>query len=67
MTAATSRPPRSDDSGGWEERREDYALRYVPAGYRRWGPASLTGVMMGVATAMFFLAWGASWPPPTAR
>ena len=47
-----------DDTGGWEERREDYALRYVPAGYRRWGPASLTAVMLGVATAMFFLAWG---------
>jgi purine-cytosine permease-like protein len=58
MTAATNRKLPAHDSGGWEERREDYALRYVPAGYRRWGPASLTGVMMGVATAMFFLAWG---------
>lgn len=45
---------------GWEERREDYALRYVPNGYRQWGFASLTGVMLGVATAMFFLAWGGS-------
>jgi len=42
----------------WQERREDYALRYVPASYRRWGAASLTGVMLGVTTAMFFLAWG---------
>lgn len=56
MTAATTQTP--DDAGGWQERREDYALRYVPGGYRRWGAASLTGVMMGVATAMFFLAWG---------
>lgn len=45
-------------AGGWRERREDYALRYVPSSYRRWGWLSLTGVMMGVATAMFFLAWG---------
>jgi purine-cytosine permease-like protein len=57
MTETTKRT-RPDDTGGWEERREDYALRYVPAGYRRWGAASLTGVMLGVATAMFFLAWG---------
>lgn len=42
----------------WAERREDYALRFVPASYRQWGAASLTGVMLGVATAMFFLAWG---------
>jgi len=42
----------------WAERREDYALRYVPERYRQWGWASLTGVMVGVATAMFFLAWG---------
>ncbi|MCW2873190.1 hypothetical protein [Actinacidiphila oryziradicis] len=48
----------SGEAAGWEERREDYALRHVPAGYRRWGAMSLTGVMMGVATAMFFLAWG---------
>ncbi len=58
MTETTNQTRRPDDTGGWEERREDYALRYVPAGYRRWGPASLTGVMLGVATAMFFLAWG---------
>jgi hypothetical protein len=43
---------------GWQERREDYALRFVPAGYRKWGAISLTGVMIGIATAMFFLAWG---------
>lgn len=49
---------RSRRTSEWSERREDYALRYVPAGYRRWGAASLTGVMLGVATAMFFLAWG---------
>jgi purine-cytosine permease-like protein len=48
--------PREDT--GWAERREDYALRFVPASYRRWGAFSLTGVMLGVATAMFFLAWG---------
>ncbi len=48
----------SGAAADWQERREDYALRYVPAGYRRWGAASLTGVMLGVATAMFFLAWG---------
>jgi purine-cytosine permease-like protein len=58
MTAAPNQALHADSTGGWDERREDYALRYVPAGYRRWGPASLTGVMVGVATAMFFLAWG---------
>lgn len=57
MTETINRT-QPDDTGSWEERREDYALRYVPAGYRRWGAASLTGVMLGVATAMFFLAWG---------
>jgi purine-cytosine permease-like protein len=56
MTGTTA--PAQADSSVWAERQEDYALRYVPAGYRRWGAASLTGVMMGVATAMFFLAWG---------
>lgn len=50
------RGPR--ETTDWGERREDYALRYVPAGYRRWSAISLTGVMLGVATAMFFLAWG---------
>jgi hypothetical protein len=58
MTAAPNQTLQADGTGGWKERREDYALRYVPAEYRRWGPASLTGVMVGVATAMFFLAWG---------
>ncbi|MEU0842622.1 hypothetical protein ABZ370_24525 [Streptomyces sp. NPDC005962] len=54
--------PVSDSAGavggGWNERREDYALRRVPLSYRQWGAISLTGVMLGVATAMFFLAWG---------
>lgn len=58
MSAPASSAPVQGRSAGWAERREDYALRYVPAGYRRWGAASLTGVMLGVATAMFFLAWG---------
>jgi len=46
------------DSGRWKERREDYALRFVPIAYRRWSTISLMGVMVGVATAMFFLSWG---------
>ncbi|MDA8392656.1 MAG: hypothetical protein M0Z87_07615 [Actinomycetota bacterium] len=54
--ATESKP--EDRASDWTERREDYALRYVPAAYRRWGAASLTGVMLGVSTAMFFLAWG---------
>ena len=54
----TSTPANSSLVKRWAERREDYALRYVPEHYRQWGWASLTGVMVGVATAMFFLAWG---------
>ena len=53
-----STPSQSLPKNRWAERREDYALRYVPERYRQWGWASLTGVMVGVATAMFFLAWG---------
>jgi purine-cytosine permease-like protein len=43
-----------------QERREDYALRYVPLRYRQWGWGSIFSVMMGIATALFFLAWGGS-------
>jgi purine-cytosine permease-like protein len=53
-----SAPAAATRSGTWAERREDYALRFVPRSYRRWGATSLAGVMLGVATAMFFLAWG---------
>jgi purine-cytosine permease-like protein len=56
-TAGTAESPPAGETR-WDERREDYALRYVPATYRRWGSISLAGVMMGVATAMFFLSWG---------
>lgn len=64
MATTNARTARADGRGAsgsqdaWSERREDYALRFVPASYRQWGAASLTGVMLGVATAMFFLAWG---------
>ena len=51
----TSQPERENK---WVERREDYALRFVPLGYRRWSWISLLGVMLGISTAMFFLAWG---------
>ena len=51
----TSQPERENK---WIERREDYALRFVPLGYRRWSWISLLGVMLGISTAMFFLAWG---------
>jgi len=44
MATTDTRPPQVPPSGNdWQERREDYALRYVPASYRRWGAASLTG------------------------
>lgn len=56
-SGATAVPPGTGQ-GAWAERREDFALRYVPTRYRHWGAISLTGVMLGVATAMFFLAWG---------
>src|SRR5215210_1869028 len=51
----TSQPERENK---WIERREDYALRFVPLAYRRWSWISLLGVMLGISTAMFFLAWG---------
>jgi hypothetical protein len=53
--ATTSQPERENK---WIERREDYALRFVPLGYRKWSWISLLGIMLGVSTAMFFLAWG---------
>ena len=52
---STAQPEREDR---WVERREDYALRFVPLGYRRWSWISLLGVMLGISTAMFFLAFG---------
>jgi purine-cytosine permease-like protein len=42
------------------EHREDYALQVVPDSYRQWGSISIFGIMMGITTAMFFLAWGGS-------
>src|ERR687886_215697 len=51
----TEQPVRENK---WAERREDYALRFVPLSYRRWGWISLLGVMLGISTAMFFLAFG---------
>ncbi|MEJ7872730.1 MAG: hypothetical protein WKF67_10765 [Rubrobacteraceae bacterium] len=51
----TSQPERENK---WVERREDYALRFVPLSYRRWSWISLLGVMLGISTAMFFLAFG---------
>ncbi len=57
MTAAHVLPqPGQQDK--WAERREDYALRRVPASYRKWSIFSLAGVTLGVATAMFFLTFG---------
>ena len=41
-----------------KERREDYALRYVPERFRIWHWSSIFSVFVGVSTAMFFLAWG---------
>ena len=32
----------------WSERREDYALRYVPESYRNWSWLALFGVVGGV-------------------
>src|SRR5919202_1367278 len=51
----TEQPVRENK---WAERREDYALRFVPLSYRRWSWISLLGVMLGISTAMFFLAFG---------
>ncbi|SMC04653.1 Purine-cytosine permease [Sulfobacillus thermosulfidooxidans DSM 9293] len=41
-----------------KDRREDYALRYVPESFRLWHWSSIFSVFIGVSTAMFFLAWG---------
>lgn len=40
------------------DRREDYALRYVPQSFRLWHWSSIFNVLIGVSTAMFFLSWG---------
>ncbi|MCI0184244.1 purine-cytosine permease family protein [Sulfoacidibacillus ferrooxidans] len=40
------------------DRREDYALRYVPQSFRLWHWSSIFSVLIGSSTAMFFLAWG---------
>ncbi|TYB40124.1 purine-cytosine permease family protein [Actinomadura chibensis] len=56
-TASRSGPP-SAPTAEWSESREDFALRYVPVGFRHWSVLSLFGVMLGITTALFFLAWG---------
>lgn len=40
------------------DRREDYALRYVPQSFRLWHWSSIFNVLIGISTAMFFLSWG---------
>lgn len=40
------------------DRREDYALRFVPQSFRLWHWTSIFSVLIGVSTAMFFLSWG---------
>ena len=45
-------------SASIRERREDYALRYVPQSFRLWHWTSIFSVLIGVSTAMFFLSWG---------
>ncbi len=46
------------DKPSLRDRREDYALRYVPQSFRLWHWSSIFSVLIGVSTAMFFLAWG---------
>ncbi len=41
-----------------QQRRDDFALQIVPDAYRQWSWISLFSVMLGVASAMFYLAWG---------
>ena len=36
----------------------DYAASAVPESHRKWRWISVTNVLIGVATAMFFMAWG---------
>jgi purine-cytosine permease-like protein len=36
----------------------DFATDFVPAEHRRWHWLSIGNVLIGVATAMFFMAWG---------
>ncbi|MCY0880913.1 MAG: hypothetical protein OWS74_02875, partial [Firmicutes bacterium] len=38
--------------------QDDYAVRYVPPSFRRWHFFSIFNVLLGVSTALFFLAWG---------
>ena len=52
----TSQPKREDK---WIERREDYALRFVPLSYRRWRRISLLGrlvLSLGPANGRSMLA-----------
>lgn len=52
--------PRSYQSWVADETIEDYALRYAPASYRRWSPATITHTALGGISFLALEAIGAA-------
>ncbi len=52
--------PRSYQSWVADETIEDYALRYAPAAYRRWSPATITHTALGGISFLALEAIGAA-------